>query len=397
MFYVHTGGIVTHGYFLGSCTGGEVIQLSVFIYLLAVIVFLIIEQIKEQKKNLYQYRNVRRLGAIIFLIPMLSDQVFMLINIVLGNGLIYNIHSIISSVETFTFFAFPVAFILSLLITISNIQLLIKEGRTFRNLLGTALGLLICIGSFLPSLSGQFLNKISSGIMEVSDLVLYVYMAFTTISYMVITYLECVLIGSIVMSLKAAKRVPAFDKDYILILGCQINKDGTLTKLLQGRADRAVWFANKQKEKTGKDIIFVPTGGQGSDEIISEGEAIKNYLMSIGIEESRILAETDSVSTYENMKNSVKIINEHFDIDDPKIAFSTTNYHVFRSGVIASTQGIKTEGIGSKTKRYFWINAFIREFIAAVYYERKKHIALISLFALNIIGMILVIYLSNTV
>ncbi len=107
MFYVHTGGIVTHGYFLGSCTGGEVIQLSVFIYLLSIIVFLIIEQIKEQKKNLYQYRNVRRLGAIIFLIPMLFDQTFMLINIVLGNGLIYNIHSIISSVETFTFFCIP--------------------------------------------------------------------------------------------------------------------------------------------------------------------------------------------------------------------------------------------------------------------------------------------------
>ena len=90
-----------------------------------------------------------------------------------------------------------------------------------------------------------------------------------------VAYLECILIGTIIVAIIAARRIPAFDKDYIIIHGCQIRKDGSLTKLLQSRTDRAIEFAKIQKEATGRDIIFVPSGGQGSDEVISEAEAIK--------------------------------------------------------------------------------------------------------------------------
>jgi len=74
-----------------------------------------------------------------------------------------------------------------------------------------------------------------------------------------------------------------------------------------------------------------------------------------------------------------------------KVSFSTTNYHVFRSGVIANEQGLDCEGMGSKTKWYFYTNALIREFIANLMYEKYKHIALliiinISLLVLTIIG-----------
>ena len=77
--------------------------------------------------------------------------------------------------------------------------------------------------------------------------------------------------------------------------------------------------------------------------------------------------------------------------DKGNIIFSTTNYHVFRSGVIACNQGIDCEGIGSKTKWYFYTNALIREFIANLVQERKSHIILIlminiSLFILIAIG-----------
>ena len=76
---------------------------------------------------------------------------------------------------------------------------------------------------------------------------------------------------------------------------------------------------------------------------------------------------------------------------DAKISFATTNYHVFRSGVIAYNQGIDCEGMGSKTKWYFYTNALIREFVANLVQERKKHIAIIlminiSLFILILIG-----------
>ena len=89
------------------------------------------------------------------------------------------------------------------------------------------------------------------------------------------------------------------------------------------------------------------------------------------------------------MKYSKKKID---DINkDGKITFATTNYHVFRSGVIANEQGIECEGMGSKTKWYFYTNALIREFVANLYQERNKHIILllminISLFILILIG-----------
>ena len=48
---------------------------------------------------------------------------------------------------------------------------------------------------------------------------------------------------------------------------------------------------------------------------------------------------------------------------------------MIRAGSIAYEQGIFMEGIGAKTKAYFWINAFIREFIATLVSEKKKHFA----------------------
>ena len=153
-----------------------------------------------------------------------------------------------------------------------------------------------------------------------------------------------------------------------------------------------------QKDATGKDIIFVPSGGKGSDEIISEGEAIKRYLIETGISEDQILAETASVSTEENFKFAKKLIEEHYGSEDYKAAFSTTNYHVFRSGMLAEQQDLKgAEGIGSKTKRYFWINAFVREFIATIYEEKKTHIKVVAILLLINIISVLMLYLSEAV
>ena len=53
------------------------------------------------------------------------------------------------------------------------------------------------------------------------------------------------------------------------------------------------------------------------------------------------------------------------------------------------------EGIGSKTKVYFWLNAFIREFIATLYSEKKKHISIIVSILLFTILIMIILYVSN--
>ena len=65
--------------------------------------------------------------------------------------------------------------------------------------------------------------------------------------------------------------------------------------------------------------------------------------------------------------------------------FSTTNYHVFRSGVWAALAGLSAEGMGSKTKWWYWPNAFMRETVGLLKNRWKQEtlflIVLIMFFA----------------
>ena len=120
---------------------------------------------------------------------------------------------------------------------------------------------------------------------------------------------------------------------------------------------------------------------------------MKKYLLAQGIKESNIWVENKSKNTYENIKFSNKLINDK----KANIAFFTTNYHVLRAGLVATEQGLHFEGLGSKTKLYFWINAFIREFIGTLYSEKKKHILLFLFITIIIIVMIAITYVGNNV
>ena len=389
--FVHPFGIITEENYFGDCTGGICLPIAVSLFLLVLLIDLARQYRAGMRRSLYQYRNVRTLALIIYLAPLLLTQV---IGIFRYHGLEGAMRSLLSNGSVFANFAFPVAFVLSILVTLSNLRLMRREGRTWRNMLGCILGVLLLLSTLFPAALGEYLQR--STLVDVHNergRALYVELAVEDGVLVLVSYLECVLLATIALTVKAARHVPAFDKDCILILGCQIKKDGTLTNLLRGRADRALDFARIQAEATGKALTFVPSGGQGADEVCSEGEAIRRYLLEQGVEDARILAETESASTFENLRNSAALIRARFG-DDAKIAFSTTNYHVFRAGVLAMEQGVDAEGIGSPTKSYFWINAFIREFIATMVSERKTHIAAIAALILTVIVMAFIVYLS---
>ncbi|MCR5689781.1 MAG: YdcF family protein, partial [Clostridiales bacterium] len=286
---------------------------------------------------------------------------------------------------------------ISLIMTASNIGLMRREGRSWRNMLGIFLSVGLCLLTLAPTALGEYLQWSANPIMDVHNekgAGLYIEYFTEGVISMLVSYLECMLIGTVAFGIKAARHIPAFDKDCMLILGCRIKSDGSLTPLLKSRADRALEFARMQKEKTGKDLTFVPSGGQGADEVTSEADAIAAYLRGRGVPDERILPEDKSASTYENIRNSMKLIRERFPGADAKVAFSTTNYHVFRAGLIADEQGERLEGIGAPTKRYFWLNAFVREFIATLVSERKKHIFMVAALTLTILAAVLVKYLS---
>ena len=146
--------------------------------------------------------------------------------------------------------------------------------------------------------------------------------------------------------------------------------------------DSAVAFEKKQYEKTGRHAVFIPSGGQGSDEIISEGEAMESYLRSIGVPSEQISREDKSVNTYQNMQFSKQVIDGISNNNESRIAFATTNYHVFRGYILAKKLGYEAKGIAAKTKQYFFPNAFLREYIGLLVDQKWKHLIFIVLTAL---------------
>ncbi len=211
----------------------------------------------------------------------------------------------------------------------------------------------------------------------------------TNVYATVFVYFECMLAGSVICGVKAARHRPAPDKDFIIILGCWFRPDGSLPPLLRGRVDRAIEFWRQQKEQTGKEALLIPSGGRGPDEPMPEAEAMRRYLLSREIPEAAIRTEPRSRNTYENMALSKEIIDSL--LPGGKTVFATTNYHVFRSGLWASLAGLRAEGIGGKTKWWFWPNAFMRECAGLLRLRWKQELLLLLLLMLffGVLSMVL--------
>ena len=390
-YYVNSLGVITEESRFGNCNGGWIILICINIFFAYLIIETALKFRKSLKENFYSQQSINLLALIIILSGiLLTTGIGSLFS---NSGLAESVRIINASINTFSFFAIPVTFLVLIFVFISNIILMVKEGRSMRNLLGTGFFLAVLVMLVIPRVLDEWLQ--TTTLIDVHHETGWgnlFQMCILNVNVMVLTYMLSILLSTTIMGSLASRRLPAYDKDYIIILGCQIRKDGTLTPLLRGRADKAVDFAAGQKEKTGKDVIFVPSGGKGNDEVMAEGEAIGNYLESLGISRDRILVENRSVNTIENFEYSLKLIREHKGVEDTAelgdtgIAFATTGYHTFRSGSIATKLGIRAEGIGSKTKMYFGVNAFIRECIAILYYGKRFHIkVLIGLIALSLL------------
>ena len=81
------------------------------------------------------------------------------------------------------------------------------------------------------------------------------------------------------------------------------------------------------------------------------------------------------MNTYQNMSHARAIIENIY--PGGKTVFATTNYHVFRSGVWAANAGLRAEGIGGKTKWWFWPNAFMRECMGLLRQRWKMELSLL--------------------
>lgn len=146
--------------------------------------------------------------------------------------------------------------------------------------------------------------------------------------------------------------------DYNIILGAGL-KGEEMTLSLKERMDKAIEY-----NKNTKNYIVV-TGGRGPGESISEALAMKRYLIENGITENRVLIEDNARNTMENFKFSKEIIekNSGKSIEKLNIKVITSNYHCFRSSILAKRNGYKSLSfIGNKTNPLLVPTYYTREF-----------------------------------
>lgn len=69
-----------------------------------------------------------------------------------------------------------------------------------------------------------------------------------------------------------------------------------------------------------------------------------------------------------------QLAKEKYPTEGPlsKVAFFTTNYHVFRAGLKGRRVKMRAQGMGASTKWYFWPNAAVREFVGLLTEHRLK-------------------------
>ena len=338
---------------------------TVAVYCFLAALFLLYSFREQIRYNPYSYNTIFYFGFALFSLFVMIIYILLTIQIsqVPAGQVISNIlRYLIGSPKNFILFSFPFLLVFSVGLCVSNLSLIRHEGLRPVNLLGIALSFFIVAGAvflytFDYAVSGSQREVMIHDL--VANLIASVYL-----------YFECMLLGVIVALAFTARYEPETKVDFLIILGCGLRSDGTPTPLLRGRIERALAFDEKQREQTGRELTFIASGGQGADEAVAESTAIKRYLIGRGVPESRIIEENRSTNTFENMKFSDEIIQSV----DPNatVAFSTTNYHVFRSGLFARRVKMRAVGMGARTKWYFWPNAAVREFIGLLVKHRLK-------------------------
>lgn len=367
----------------------EAVLSDIFISLVLMLWAMVVSLHGSLRETLYSYRNIGLIGGILFVTVMEAVVLSSLIKGLKAGGLTlpYIYRSLLAFPRHFSYYAVFFMVVLCLMLGVSNIALIRHEGLCLNNALSLLVAAFYIGGTFALYWISDFLteNVFRGGInvfLTVLNTVVPLFLL------LMLCYFECILVGSGVMGWLAAREKPEYDKDYIIILGCSIDKRGGLLPLLKGRVNRAIRYAWQQEIETGIPLKYIPSGGQGSNEIMSEGSAMELYLLSHGAEEDEVFPEKKSVNTWENMCFSKKIIDGLK--PDAKIAFATTNYHMLRSGILARRAGIDAQGVAGDTKWYFWPNGFIREFFGILQMNMKVHftVAAITAVTCTILGFI---------
>ena len=343
--------------------GYIIVEIVILVGLGLIFITMLLSFLEHLKKAKFSYSMIAYGGAALFCAAIITVLIYGMQWMNTFRGFLQDM---LHTGELFALVSAPVMLVICLAMAFSNIWLLRHEGFRPQNMLGIALAFVWFLA--IAAVFWCYTDFITFDY----DISSYIG---SCLSY-IVTFMACMLLSTIVCAYLSTRRRPPHDRDYIIILGCGIRKDGTLTPILKGRTDAAIGFEKEQFAANGRHAKFVPSGGQGADEVISESEAMKRYLIQQGYPEDQIIMEDKSVNTDQNIKFSTEKIREDAgSLENIKAGIATTNYHIFRGYVLAKKHKLDAMGISAKTKWYFFPNAFLREF-AGLIVDRKWKIAI---------------------
>ena len=253
-------------------------------------------------------------------------------------------------------------FLLIIIFLYNGIKILIKEGTKWTNFLSLGTGIAIILLIFAYPVLGRSTSAPWFRFIYLFLSMSIFYIIFIMVMYTLTSWLNLININT--------KKL-----NYIVVLGAGL-LGKKVTPLLASRINRGIEIYHKNP-----DSKLIMSGGQGPDEEIPESHAMAAYAEEHGVPKSDIIIEDRSKTTNQNLKFSHQLMK-------PNSTFCIVNnsYHVNRALVLAKRQGLQCIGYGAKTKWYFTLNAFIREFIAYLVITKKMQCSIIgSLAVINII------------
>ncbi|MBR4032157.1 MAG: YdcF family protein [Clostridia bacterium] len=133
------------------------------------------------------------------------------------------------------------------------------------------------------------------------------------------------------------------DVDCIIVLGCLVRADGTLSDMLCDRVERGIEVYGLMAEKSGAKLLM--SGDHGTVEY-DEVNAMKQYAIEKGIDSEEIFMDHAGFSTYESIYRAKEIFGAE------RIVVITQEYHLYRALYIADALGLEAYGVASDQRTY---------------------------------------------
>ena len=152
-------------------------------------------------------------------------------------------------------------------------------------------------------------------------------------------------------------RSPKMETSTLLVFGAPVNSDGSMSAMLGLRCQVALDYLNEHPKA---QALLLGGGERG----LSESRAMADFLEDQGISPSRLSLEERSTSTWTNLLEAKKLLEE---IGlEPIVTACSSDFHLFRINFLAKRLGLEVQPLPAKTPMRYVAYSYLRELLAIV-------------------------------